>query len=81
MNVDPRTIAAAALGRDPGPLAKADSRSNQDVLRTECEAREAHFLAYDIRYALEQEPAMLADRLRDLEQLIVGRHWWRSSKA
>lgn len=53
----------------------------KDELRTACEAREAHFLAYDIRYAVEQEPAMLAGRLRDLEELIVGRHWWRNSIA
>jgi aminoglycoside phosphotransferase (APT) family kinase protein len=53
----------------------------KDVLRTECAAREAHFLAYDLRYALEQEPAMVAGRLRDLEELIVGRHWGRNSKA
>jgi len=32
MTVDPRSIAAAALGRDPGPLTKADSLSNQVYL-------------------------------------------------
>ena len=48
----------------------------KDVLRAECEAREAHFLAYDLHYALEHEPRMAADRLRDLEQLIVDHRWW-----
>ncbi|MFC0541058.1 phosphotransferase family protein [Kutzneria chonburiensis] len=51
--------------------------THKDVLRTECEAREAYFVAYDLNH----EPDLTAERLSGLEELIVGRHWWRSSKA
>jgi aminoglycoside phosphotransferase (APT) family kinase protein len=49
----------------------------KDVLRTECEAREAYFVAYDLNH----EPDLAAERLAGLEELVVGRHWWRNSKA
>jgi aminoglycoside phosphotransferase (APT) family kinase protein len=48
-----------------------------DVLRAECEFRDAALIADDIRYALEQPnaPAGLAHRVRDLEGLVLGRRW------
>ncbi len=51
-----------------------------DTLRAECEVRDATYLASDPRVALEHPDAharMAADRLRGLEELIVGRYWWR----
>jgi len=41
-------------------------------------------LAADLRAGLERPgpPAgMIADRLRGLEELIVGRYWWRGARA
>ncbi|GAA3431171.1 phosphotransferase family protein [Kutzneria kofuensis] len=54
---------------------------SKDVLRRECELREANFLAADLRIALETNPKMAAGNIRDLEEIIVGRYWWRSSSA
>lgn len=51
-----------------------------ETLRSECEVRDAAYLASDLRVALERPgfPAgMAADRLRGLEELVVGRYWWR----
>jgi hypothetical protein len=53
-----------------------------EVLRTECEIREAAYLASDLHIALERAdiPSMMAaDRLCGLEELIQGRYWWRHS--
>jgi hypothetical protein len=64
-----RMIAGAVLGRDPGPMAK--------------EVRDAAHLASDLRIALERPDAharMAADRLRGLEELVVGRYWWRRTR-
>lgn len=52
-------------------------------LRAECEVREASYLASDLRVALEHPDApaqMAADRLHALEELIVGRYWWRHTR-
>lgn len=54
--------------------------TSPETLRAECEVRDANYLASDIRVALEHPDAsagMAADRLRQLEDLIVGRYWWR----
>ena len=54
-----------------------------ETLRAECEVRDAAYLASDLRVALERPdlPArMAADRLRGLEELIVGRYWWRHNR-
>jgi aminoglycoside phosphotransferase (APT) family kinase protein len=54
-----------------------------DALRAECEVREASYLAADLRTAFERPdfPAgVAADRLRALEELIVGNYWWRDSR-
>jgi hypothetical protein len=54
-----------------------------DLLRTECELREATYLVSDICLALERSntPSRMAvDRLRGLEELIVGRYWWRYAR-
>ncbi|MEU4426197.1 phosphotransferase [Actinoplanes sp. NPDC024001] len=50
-----------------------------DVLRAECEVREATYLASDIRLALTEPTVhgwLLAQRLSRLESLIVDRLWW-----
>lgn len=54
-----------------------------ETLRAECEVREATYLASDLRIALEHPDAytqMAAGRLRALEELIVGRYWWRHAR-
>jgi hypothetical protein len=54
-----------------------------ETLRAECEVREATYLASDLRIALEHPDAperMAAGNLRDLEELIVGRSWWRHAR-
>jgi aminoglycoside phosphotransferase (APT) family kinase protein len=60
-------------------IARATTTS-REILRAQCEVREATYLASDLRVALEHPDAragMGADRLRALEELIVGRYWWR----
>jgi hypothetical protein len=54
-----------------------------EALRAQCEVREAAHLASDLRLALERPDfpsGMAADRLRGLEELIVGRYWWRHAR-
>jgi hypothetical protein len=54
-----------------------------DLLRTECELREAAYLVSGICVALERSttPSRAAvDRLRGLEELIVRRYWWRHAR-
>ncbi|MCL7456842.1 GNAT family N-acetyltransferase [Micromonospora sp. MSM11] len=50
------------------------------TLRQECEVREASCLTSDLRVAL-QRPAtparVVAENVRDLEELVVDRPWWR----
>lgn len=50
-----------------------------EALRAQCEVRDAAYLASDLRIALGRPDfpsGMAADRLRGLEELIVGRYWW-----
>ncbi|MEU4780388.1 phosphotransferase [Micromonospora sp. NPDC023633] len=50
------------------------------TLRAECEVREASHLASDLRIALQRPDApahMVADNIRHLDELVVGRLWWR----
>jgi hypothetical protein len=52
----------------------------QEILRTQCEVREAAHLASDLRSGLERpglRAGLVADRLRVLEELTDGRFWWR----
>lgn len=52
----------------------------EEVLRAGCEIREAAYLASDLRIALERGEAsgrMAAERLLALDELVVGRSWWR----
>ncbi len=59
----------------------AETTTSLDSLRTACEVREAAHISADLRIALGRPgfPAGLgAERLRGLEALIIGRHWWRS---
>jgi hypothetical protein len=54
-----------------------------DTLRAQCEVRDAAYLASDLRIALEHpgsSSGMAADRLHGLEELIVGRYWWRDTR-
>lgn len=54
-----------------------------EALRAACEVREATHLASDLRLALEHPEGrarMAADRLHALEELIVGRYWWRQGR-
>lgn len=63
-------------------IARATATS-LETLRTECEVREATHLASDLRVALEHpdnHARMAADRLSGLEELIVGRYWWRHAQ-
>jgi Phosphotransferase enzyme family len=63
-------------------IARATTTS-PDTLRAQCEVRDAAYLASDIRVALEHPDTpvgMAADRLRGLEELIVGRYWWRQPR-
>ncbi|MER7417417.1 phosphotransferase [Micromonospora peucetia] len=53
------------------------------TLRAQCEVREASYLAADLRIALQRPgvPAqVVADNIRDLEELIVERLWWRQAR-
>ena len=63
-------------------IARATGTS-PETLRAQCEVREASHLAADLRIALEHPGAharMAADRLRGLEELVVGRYWWCRSR-
>jgi hypothetical protein len=63
-------------------IARATTNS-AETLRAQCEVREANHLASDLRIALDHRdarPRMAADRLRALEELIVGRYWWRHTR-
>ncbi|WP_326810855.1 hypothetical protein OIE62_25870 [Streptomyces scopuliridis] len=63
-------------------IARATATS-LEVLRAECEIREATYLASDLRLAFEHPDAhgrMVVDRLRELKELIVGRYWWRHTR-
>jgi hypothetical protein len=54
--------------------------TSPETLRAECEVREASYLASDLRVALEHPDApgrAAVDSLSELEELIVGRSWWR----
>lgn len=50
-----------------------------DVLRGECELREAAYLLSDLLVAWEGPDGarMAAERLRALQDLTIGRYWWR----
>jgi aminoglycoside phosphotransferase (APT) family kinase protein len=63
-------------------IARATAAS-LETLRAECEVREATYLASDLRVALEHPDnaaRMAADRLRELDELIVGHYWWRHTR-
>ncbi|MEH1017835.1 phosphotransferase [Micromonospora sp. CPCC 206060] len=59
------------------------TETSPEALRVECEVREAAHLASDLRVALKRPDApaqMAAGNLRDLDELIVGRLWWRHAR-
>ena len=63
-------------------IARATATS-PEILRAECEVRDAAYLASDLRVALGRPQARApkaADRLRGLEELIAGRYWWRHGR-
>jgi hypothetical protein len=54
----------------------------RETLRAQCEVREAAHLASDLRSGLERPGSrakMMADRLRALDELVVGHYWWSST--
>ena len=56
----------------------------REILRAQCEVREAAHLTSDLRSGLVRRGPLadlIVDRLRALEELIVGRYWWRSARA
>ena len=75
------------LGVSSGPhldlvvdvIARA-TRTAAQVIRAECELRHAAFIAEDLRLGLEQPdaPTWMAQRVGDLEELVVGRRWQKS---
>ncbi|MFC0430699.1 phosphotransferase [Kutzneria buriramensis] len=52
-----------------------------DVLRADCEVREASHVVADVRLSLENDPEAGVGTIAGLEELIIGRYWWRDSKA
>jgi aminoglycoside phosphotransferase (APT) family kinase protein len=55
------------------------TKTTLESLRADCEVREATYLTSDLRDAFERSDAptrMAVDRLRELEELVVGRYWW-----
>jgi aminoglycoside phosphotransferase (APT) family kinase protein len=56
--------------------------TSPETLQAECEVREAAYLVSGLCIALERPSAhtrMAAERLHALEELIIGRYWWRSN--
>lgn len=53
--------------------------TDPQALRAACELRHSAFLAEDIRFALErpQTPPWLGQRIRGLEEVVIGRAWWQ----
>lgn len=53
-----------------------------EALRTQCEIREAAYLTSDLGVALDHRApaAQVAATLRDLEELVIGRLWWRHAR-
>jgi hypothetical protein len=54
-----------------------------EALRSQCEVRDAAYLASDLRAGLERPGAsagLAADRLRGLEELITGHYWWHRTR-
>ncbi|WP_328314728.1 phosphotransferase [Streptomyces sp. NBC_00442] len=59
------------------------TRTPVESLRSDCEVREAAHLASDLRAALQhpdEQAKLLTDRIRSLEELVVGRYWWRGPR-
>lgn len=57
--------------------------TSPEALRAECEIREAAYLATDLRAALNRPgtpSAVALGKLRDLDELVVGRLWWRQAR-
>jgi hypothetical protein len=61
-------------------IARAATAS-PETLRAQCEVRDATYLASDLRLALEHRDAATGTAADPaLEELIVGRYWWRHSR-
>ncbi|MFE2756357.1 hypothetical protein ACFXGA_30600 [Actinosynnema sp. NPDC059335] len=52
-----------------------------EVLRAGCEIREASHVVTDVRLGLEGDPEAGVGTIGDLEELVIGRYWWRDSWA
>jgi aminoglycoside phosphotransferase (APT) family kinase protein len=57
------------------------TRTPAELLRAECEVREASYLATDVRLSLEGDPEAGVGTIGHLEELVIGRYWWRDSMA
>jgi hypothetical protein len=59
-----------------------ETASSPEALRAECEIRNAAFIAEDLSHALELPgvPPWMARRVRDLEELVIGRYWWQPNR-
>ena len=60
-----------------------ETATSPEILRAECEVRQATHLASDILIALTNpgtHTRMLVQRLSRLEQVIVERRWWRHAR-
>jgi aminoglycoside phosphotransferase (APT) family kinase protein len=59
-----------------------EANTPREVLRAGCEVRDAAHLANDLCVALEHpggRARMAAQRIHALEELVVGRYWWRGA--
>ena len=81
--VDDWFFLARFSGPHMGTVLDVISRSTAsplELLRAECEVREAAYITSDLRVALARGDAssqLAVERLRGLEALIVGHHWQR----
>lgn len=78
-------LASSGIHRDTVlDVVARETATGPEALRSECEVRHATYLASDVLLALthpDDVPArLLTQRLRQLEQVIVERYWWRPAR-
>ena len=80
---DPATFLnpVMSVGRQLLDVIAEQTPGSPETLRTACELRHAALLADDLRHALElpHPPPWMAQRVRELESLVVQRCWWQPS--
>jgi Phosphotransferase enzyme family len=82
---DDWVLLAVTSGPHIGPVLDViaeQTASSPEAIRSECEIRDAAFIAEDLRHALElpDVPPWMARRVRDLEGLITGHRWWQPAR-